>query len=161
MPTTPTNQTQIDFLIDLIGQGKSHGECLAQFGTKWNKSKNTFERRWNIANEQYRVAQISIKNAKRDLDIQNELSRKKGLILEREEVLKFSSDVLKIAYNNVIKNKDEKSIQSFATAQTGYSKLVGYDAPTKNANVKTNGEDIEDPLAQLIKQGGKIRINGK
>jgi hypothetical protein len=79
-----------------------------------------------------------------DLDMQNELNRKKGQILERDELLKFSSDVLKIAYNNVVKNKNEKSIQAFATAQQSFSKLIGFDAPTKqNINVLKVGIDAD------------------
>lgn len=38
--------------------------------------------------------------------------------------------------------------------------IFGWNAPTKTATTNANGDDVSDPIAELIKKGGKIIING-
>ena len=144
MPT-PIEQIQIDFLIDLIKQGKSHGECLAQFGTKWNKSKNTFERRWNIANKQFKELQNSIEKEKIEQYKQSEINQNKAVILQREKALEMVSNVAKIQYNKIVA-KDSKANSSDVMAFNGtierLAKFDGWDEAIKNEHKVFKTEDI-------------------
>jgi hypothetical protein len=164
MPTTPTNQIQIDFLIDLISQGKSHGECLALFGTKWNKSKNTFERRLKIANRQHKEARLELDKKLNELTTNKAIKAlESGLKLKIEHQMELQKEIeelqkmldagfiaKKIKIDGIFNEKievfgiyeitqvqrliDEKRKELF--------KLDGMYAPLKNSNTTTEGKDI-------------------
>ena len=141
-PNTATEQLQVDFIVDSIKKGNNFNQCMAQFIKRWQLSARTFNRRWLMASEIFKEGQKAIEIQKQAQYAAAEIERQKNLILSREKVLEMTSNVLKIAYNNVATKKDDKSIASFATAKAAYTKLCGMDLPDKIANTDSEGNDI-------------------
>jgi hypothetical protein len=150
MPT-PNNQAQIDFLIDLISQGKSYVESLVQFGAKWGKSKNTFERRWIIANNQYKEAQKLINDKVSELTTKETLkAAQNGLKLKLERVLSLQKMIDDNKAEIATFNKEGKLLKGWrqltpneiVMINAEISKMQGEYAPTK-ADITTNPTKIK------------------
>ena len=143
----------IKLIVAELQKGIAKVSIMAYFGNKWQTPKDTFNKWYAIALAQYNEAQISINKQKAEDYKQSELNAQKGLILSREKVLEMTSNVLKVAYNNVVTKKDDKSITSFATAKAAYTKLCGMDLPDKIANTDSEGNDlieIGDPAPLFV-----------
>ena len=141
-PNTAIEQKQLIFIVETMKQGKTYKESMAMFADVWRISPRTFDRRWQKATQEFREAQKSIEIQKQAQYAAAEIERQKSLVLSREKVMEMTSNVLKIAYNNVATKKDDKSIASFATAKAAYTKLCGMDLPDKIANTDSEGNDI-------------------
>lgn len=129
----------IELILEQIKVGLTYKDTFEVILSKFKLSEPTFVTYWKIANERHREAQQAIEIEKAKEYTQSEIEAQKRLILSRNKVMEMSSNVLKIAFNNVVKQKDEKSIQAYATAQASFSRLTGMDAPTKQeVNVLEN-----------------------
>ncbi len=126
-------ETYIQFIIDELQKGNVlHKDVLAQFGIKWHNSERTFNRYWTIANERYLEAQKLINQQKTKEYTSSQIEQKKADILTREKVVEMTSNVVKLAYNNVVSTKgDEKTIYAYTSAVEKLNKLEGYDKPSK------------------------------
>lgn len=134
-----SKQKAIELIVDDLRLGIAKSVILSKFVELCQKDTRTIERYFKEAEILHLSIQKDVEIKKATEYTQSEIERLKSNILEREKVLEMSSEVLKIAYENVVNTKDDKSIQSFATAQHSFSKLVGFDAPTKqDISVKEN-----------------------
>lgn len=132
-----------ELIVAEMKKGTAKDIILSDFVIKCQKDKRTIERYYRIAQEKFNAIQIEVENKKTQEYTQNELEAQKRLILDRNKVLQMTSNILKIAYNNAVKKKDDKSIYAFTTANSNYSKLQGFDAPTKIASTDSEGKDVE------------------
>lgn len=146
----PKSETYIQFIIEQLQKGNVvYKDVFLVFLSKFKCTEPTFVKYWKIAQERHTEAQQAINEQKTKEYTQNEIEAQKRLILDRNKVMEMSSNVLKIAFNNVVKQKDEKSINAYAIAQSSYSKLTGMDAPTKVANTDSEGKDKPSQTIEL------------
>jgi hypothetical protein len=167
MPT-PNIQTQIDFLIDLISQGKSYTQSLDVIGRKWTLSESTFKRRWDMASEQHSKAQ-ELLNAKANDALQvNLIDAQKTALKRKQKRLDILNEkfeelaevkIMKLNYTDAdgkkqvakISNNDYlKTIEVMTKLDDRISKAEGTDAPARSAQTNSKGEDITDTGAQII-----------
>jgi hypothetical protein len=92
---TPTKQKIIDEIIIEIESGKGFTEVLAINGYKWLLPKRTFQRRWEEANEQYKVIQDKRRVITESLTIQAHIEAVESAIMSREEKLKILESIIK------------------------------------------------------------------
>lgn len=90
---TPTTQKIIDEIIIEIESGKSYSECLAQSGTRWHIPKRTFDRRWNEANEQYKVIQDKRRAITESITTQAHIEATETAIMSRKEKLRILEEI--------------------------------------------------------------------
>lgn len=81
----PDKQLQIDTIIKWIEQGNSFDTCLKLSATKWNLTRPTFIRRWNIAKEQHTAKQQEIKARVAELDTAAAIEARKKAIMTADE----------------------------------------------------------------------------
>jgi len=91
----------------------------------------------------------------RQNNVTEELKNKdSSQILKREEVLKMTSNVVKLTYNSFLKSKDKQDADAFNKSVAVYSKLEGLDAPTKIENSiiasKEVAEEVKKTIADII-----------
>lgn len=112
----PAEQTQINFIADLLREGKQPKEILADFGRKWrNVSKRTFERRLKQAGEVLAEEQKRVKCLAEE-QVQKEAAELKTKIMTSLERQAYLSAIIKgeveIPYKEVKWNPDEKKFQT-------------------------------------------------
>jgi len=90
----PSKQIIIDAIIKQIEQGKSFDTCLKLSATKWNLTRSTFIRRWNIANEQHTEKQQTIKAALAKVDEQAAIDARKKAIMTSDERKEYLTRIL-------------------------------------------------------------------
>ena len=140
-------ETYMQFIIDELQNGNVEAEKVcAVFCTKFQKSERTFYNHWNIAQERYKEAQILINEQKAKDYTDAEIKRNNELILSREKILEMQSNVVKLAYNEVVntKGKEPNKISAFNYSVERLNKMQGYDAANKVAQTDTEGNNILD-----------------
>lgn len=148
----PDKQIQIDAIVKWIEQGKSFDTSLKLSATKWNLTRPTFIRRWNIAKEQHTERQQKIKEKLAKVDEEAAIEARKMEIMtaaERKEVLtKIANGTLKIKRPFVIGGKimeypAEPDATDRRNAIAELNKMEGDYAPSKVAQTDKDGNDIK------------------
>ena len=145
-------ESYISFIIEQLQKGNvERGKVLSIFGKKWQTSDRTFDRAWKKAQQRYKEAQILIQKEKADLYKESEIKQKKADILQKEQVEKMMSDVVKLAYNNVVQSKGkDKEVYAFSSAIANYNKMQGFDAPNKTELTGKDGKNIMPDKFRII-----------
>lgn len=140
----PKSDAYISFIIEKLKGGLVEwSKVNTVFCRKFPLSRKTFDKYWKIANEQHTAAQKIINDKKAKEYEQSQLKANKELILSRDKIVEMTANVVKLAYNKVIKEKgNDKQVYAFAAAVEKYNKLEGFDKPTKVANTDPEGKLI-------------------
>jgi thiamine biosynthesis lipoprotein ApbE len=132
----------IELIIEELKKGTAKVAIMATFGKNWQTPKDTFNKWYLIALNEYTKDREAIEKEKAEVYKQTELNRQKGVIIEREKALEMVSNVVKITFNQIAKQKDnpnEKIIGAFNMTMDRLSKMQGFDdAPKKEPETNEN-----------------------
>jgi hypothetical protein len=125
-------ETYISFILEELKKGNvDYKNVMSVFVSKWQLSERQFVRHWNDANEAFKSTQEAINEQKSKEYTQSELERLKTNILDRDKIVEMQSNLVKLAYNKMVKIKEPtpSDLQAYNQTVERYSKLLGLDAP--------------------------------
>jgi hypothetical protein len=116
---------------------------VSKFCKKFQTTERTADTYWKDAKEAYNIELDEIKSKSVEDYRQSELERLKSQILDRDKILEMQSNLVKLAYNKMVKAKEPlpSDLQAYNSTIERYSKLLGLDAP-KQIEQKTTVESI-------------------
>lgn len=137
----------VDYIIELMRSGDiDRATIVSKFCKRFQTTERTADTYWKDAKEAYNIELDEIKTKSVDDYRQNELERLKSQILDRDKILEMQSNLVKLAYNKMVKTKEPSpsDLQAYNSTIERYSKLLGLDAP-KQIEQKTTliGIDAE------------------
>ena len=143
----PSEQAQIDFIVDCLRNGTRYSDVLAQFGTKWhNVSKRTFDRRYKQAESEATAQQRRI-NAEAEQEVKEEVNALKSKILTSFERKEYLTSIIKgevktkqpfVVGGKIMEYPAEPSLTDKLKALAELNKMDGDYAPTKQeVNIST------------------------
>lgn len=134
----------VDFIIsELENSNILYKDVCVVFCGKFGLTENSFIKYWKIANESYKEAQQSIKEAKEVQTITNELDKLKTLNLTKIDRMRIAESIAMNEEMNATPSDQLKALDYLA-------KIEGDYAPTKQAQTDTKGNDLPN-----------VTINGK
>lgn len=151
----PSEQAQIDFIVDCLRNGTRYSDVLAQFGTKWhNVSKRTFDRRYKQAESEATAQQRRI-STEAEQEVKEEVNALKSKILtslERQAILsdmakgELETEVLLVTKDGIKKAKAKPTHAERRAAIAELNKMEGDYAPAKSivTVTKVGLDAIED-----------------
>ena len=134
----------VDYILELMRSGDiDRSIIVSKFCKKFQTTERTADTYWKDAKEAYNVELDEIKSKSVEDYRQNELERLKSQILDRDKILEMQSNLVKLAYNKMVKAKEPlpSDLQAYNSTIERYSKLLGLDAP-KQIEQKTTVESI-------------------
>ena len=134
----------VDYILELMRSGDiDRSVIVSKFCKKFQTTERTADTYWKDAKEAYNVELDEIKSKSVQDYRQNELERLKSQILDRDKILEMQSNLVKLAYNKMVKAKEPlpSDLQAYNSTIERYSKLLGLDAP-KQIEQKTTVESI-------------------
>ena len=134
----------VDYILELMRSGDiDRSVIVSKFCKKFQTTERTADTYWKDAKEAYNVELDEIKSKSVEDYRQNELERLKAQILDRDKILEMQSNLVKLAYNKMVKTKEPlpSDLQAYNSTIERYSKLLGLDAP-KQIEQKTTVESI-------------------
>jgi hypothetical protein len=134
----------VDYILELMRSGDiDRSIIVSKFCKKFQTTERTADTYWKDAKEAYNVELDEIKSKSVQDYRQNELERLKSQILDRDKILEMQSNLVKLAYNKMVKAKEPlpSDLQAYNSTIERYSKLLGLDAP-KQIEQKTTVESI-------------------
>jgi hypothetical protein len=162
-----TKVSQIDkkdgivLIIEELKNNTSKIDVMAKFGKIWQVPKDTFNKWWKIANDDYSKTQQGINSKANDVMVDKVIDAQK-VALERkikrleilnnkfEEIAKMHPQKLKYRDAkgeerevNITKGDYLKGIEVMARLDERISKAEGTDAPSKVANTDAAGKDVD------------------
>ena len=134
----------IELIIAELQKGSATLDILGVIRSKTKLAESTFYEWLKIAKERHSVTQEAINKQKIEEYKQSELERLKTQILDRDKILEMQSNLVKLAYNKMIKSKEPtpSDLQAYNSTIERYSKLLGLDAP-KQVEQKNIFENLE------------------
>lgn len=151
--TKVKDKTYIDFIVSELEKGNVSFERVFELMlTKFNLSRPTFSKFWKMANETYLERLSVIENAKLNETIEQEKEAVKSNAIEREKAIEMHSNVLKMIYNKIVKQKDPNTndINAFNSTIEKYAKLRGFNAPEK--------QEVSLGVMDIVIQGKKYGV---
>ena len=134
----------VDYILELMRSGDiDRSIIVSKFCKKFQTTERTADTYWKEAKEAYNIELDEIKSKSVEDYRQNELERLKSQILDRDKILEMQSNLVKLAYNKMVKAKEPlpSDLQAYNSTIERYSKLLGLDAP-KQIEQKTTVESI-------------------
>jgi len=134
----------VDYILELMRSGDiDRSIIVSKFCKKFQTTERTADTYWKDAKEAYNIELDEIKSKSVEDYRQNELERLKSQILNRDKILEMQSNLVKLAYNKMVKAKEPlpSDLQAYNSTIERYSKLLGLDAP-KQIEQKTTVESI-------------------
>lgn len=134
------------FIIDLLKQGVvDRIDIVSKFCKKFQTSDRTADTYLKSAQERYKIEREAIEKEKAREYKQSELEAEKSKILDKTKLLEMQSNLIKLLYNKMAKQKepDSRDIQAFNGAIERYSKMQGLDAPKQVENKHEFNEVIK------------------
>lgn len=134
----------VDYILELMRSGDiDRSIIVSKFCKKFQTTERTADTYWKEAKEAYNIELDEIKSKSVEDYRQNELERLKAQILDRDKILEMQSNLVKLAYNKMVKAKEPlpSDLQAYNSTIERYSKLLGLDAP-KQIEQKTTVEGI-------------------
>ena len=134
----------VDYILELMRSGDiDRSVIVSKFCKKFQTTERTADTYWKDAKEAYNIELDEIKSKSVEDYKQSELERLKSQILDRDKILEMQSNLVKLAYNKMVKAKDPlpSDLQAYNSTIERYSKLLGLDAP-KQIEQKTTVEGI-------------------
>jgi hypothetical protein len=118
-------KTYTDFIITELNKGnvKYNDVCLL-FCTKFDLTKQTFNKFWKLANEEYKEQRQTIETEKLITTIEIEKQAVESNILTKNEALEILSEIAKDKRNESSANERRGAIETI-------SKIQGWNAPTE------------------------------
>lgn len=149
----------VQYILEQLQSGVTEPtDMVAGFCSKFQKTERTFWNYWNDASERHIKAQQAINDARDRVFVEANVNAVNEIILSRQRVLEMTSEVVRLAYDQVIQSEGaDKSVYAFAAAVEKLNKLEGYEKPTKLANTDSDGNDKETHVLELP-NGSKITI---
>lgn len=134
----------VDYILELMRSGDiDRSVIVSKFCKKFQTTERTADTYWKDAKEAYNIELDEIKSKSVEDYKQSELERLKSQILDRDKILEMQSNLVKLAYNKMVKAKEPlpSDLQAYNSTIERYSKLLGLDAP-KQIEQKTTVEGI-------------------
>lgn len=134
----------VDYILELMRSGDiDRSVIVSKFCKKFQTTERTADTYWKDAKEAYNIELDEIKSKSVEDYRQSELERLKSNILDRDKILEMQSNLVKLAYNKMVKAKEPlpSDLQAYNSTIERYSKLLGLDAP-KQIEQKTTVEGI-------------------
>lgn len=134
----------VDYILELMRSGDiDRSIIVSKFCKKFQTTERTADTYWKEAKEAYNIELDEIKSKSVEDYKQSELERLKSQILDRDKILEMQSNLVKLAYNKMVKAKEPlpSDLQAYNSTIERYSKLLGLDAP-KQIEQKTTVEGI-------------------
>lgn len=134
----------VDYILELMRSGDiDRSIIVSKFCKKFQTTERTADTYWKDAKEAYNIELDEIKSKSVEDYRQSELERLKSQILDRDKILEMQSNLVKLAYNKMVKAKEPlpSDLQAYNSTIERYSKLLGLDAP-KQIEQKTTVESI-------------------
>ena len=134
----------VDYILELMRSGDiDRSVIVSKFCKKFHTTERTADTYWKDAKEAYNIELDEIKSKSVEDYKQSELERLKSQILDRDKILEMQSNLVKLAYNKMVKAKEPlpSDLQAYNSTIERYSKLLGLDAP-KQIEQKTTVESI-------------------
>lgn len=134
----------VDYILELMRSGDiDRSVIVSKFCKKFQTTERTADTYWKDAKEAYNIELDEIKSKSVEDYRQSELERLKSNILDRDKILEMQSNLVKLAYNKMVKAKEPlpSDLQAYNSTIERYSKLLGLDAP-KQIEQKTTVESI-------------------
>jgi putative cell wall-binding protein len=131
-------KTYTDFIINELAKGNvQYKDVCSVFLRKFALSRQTFDKYWKLANEEYSEQRQTIEKEKLITTIETEKQAVKSNILTKNEALEILSE---IALGKA-KKIEGQIIMPTANERRGaietISKIQGWNAPIKNENTNT------------------------
>ena len=149
----------VQYILERLQSGVTEPtDMVSGFCSKFQKTERTFWNYWNDASERHIKAQQAINEARDRVFVEANVNAVNEVILSRHRVLEMTSNVVALAYNQVVESNGlDKAVYAFAAAVEKLNKLEGYEKPTKLANTDSDGNDKETHVLELP-NGSKITI---
>lgn len=149
----------VQYILEQLQSGVTEpSDMVAGFCSKFQKAERTFWNYWNDASERHIKAQQAINEARDRVFVEANVNAVNEVILSRQRVLEMTSEVVRLAYDQVIKSEGaDKSVYAFAAAVEKLNKLEGYEKPTKVASTDSEGKD-KDTIAIIAPEGFSIKF---
>ena len=109
----------------------SYGDTCQLYVSKWHKSERTFARDWEGAQKQLQEWQKSINEEVAKQVISTEVEERKKGVMQKIDVLKFLSDVVRGKGREIDGEKFFPSYRERISAAAQLAKMEGWEAPIK------------------------------
>jgi hypothetical protein len=132
-------KTYTDFIISELNKGnvKYNDVCLL-FCTKFDLTKQTFNKFWKQANTMYSEQREAINNAKLSTTIELEKEAVKDANFYRNKILAKMEEIMEQKAKRVEGQVIMPTYSDVIRAGERIAKIMGVDAPTKSENINTN-----------------------
>lgn len=142
----PNKQNIINDILIELEKGKSYKEVSLVILRKFKFTEPTFVKYWKIANETHAERQELIKRELERDSVDSAKERLKKAILTREEGLAMLSITAKLIYAKINNEKESPSVyeaNSLNNIVSNMAKLEGWNAPVKQAQTDSKGNDVK------------------
>ena len=109
----------------------SYGEMWGKYEVKWGKGKTTFDKDWKQAQKQLQEWQNSINAEVAKQVVSAEVEARKKDVMQKVDVLKFLSDVIRGKGREIDGEKFFPSYRERISAAAQLAKMEGWEAPIK------------------------------
>ena len=109
----------------------SYGEMWGKYEVKWGKGKTTFDKDWKQAQKQLQEWQNSINAEVAKQVVSAEVEARKKDVMQKIDVLKFLSDVIRGKGRDIDGEKFFPSYRERISAAAQLAKMEGWEAPIK------------------------------
>ena len=116
----------VDYILELMRSGDiDRSVIVSKFCKKFQTTERTADTYWKDAKEAYNIELDEIKSKSVEDYRQSELERLKSQILDRDKILEMQSNLVKLAYNKMVKAKEPlpSDLQAYNSTIERYSKL--------------------------------------
>lgn len=121
----------------------SFGEMFSKYSAKFSKTEKTFSKDWKQAQKQLQEWQKSINEEVAKQVISTEVEERKKGIMQKIDVLKFLSDVVRGKGREIDGEKFFPSYRERISAAAQLAKMEGWEAPIKQEVTGKDGKDLQ------------------
>jgi hypothetical protein len=121
----------------------SFGEMFSKYSAKFSKTEKTFSKDWKQAQKQLQEWQKSINEEVAKQVISTEVEERKKDVMQKIDVLKFLSDVVRGKGREIDGEKFFPSYRERISAATQLAKMEGWEAPIKQEVMGKDGKDLQ------------------
>jgi hypothetical protein len=132
-------KTYTDFIISELNKGNvQYKDVCSVFLRKFALSRQTFDKYWKTANEDYKQQREAINNAKLSTSIELEKEAVKDANFYRNKILAKMEEIMEQKAKKVEGQIIMPTYSDVIRAGERIAKIMGVDAPTKSENINTN-----------------------
>lgn len=142
----PNKESIVNDILIELEKGNNYSKTETVICGKYRFNQRTFDKYWKIGNERYSERQKTIQSKLDDQSIKAAQERLKKAHISRDESLAMLSNAAKLLYSKITKEKEYPSPNDIAglnSTITNIAKLEGWNAPIKQAQTDSKGNDVK------------------